>query len=900
MTARARTSPVTVTLAIAGDSALPEPVANTLGEVTVGPRGFLTLLENRLGIPSADASFTTRLIQYLACMDELDHAQAFYRDSYEADPFSVARTLLQWRDQWYLAGWRGQFAPGAPGRLADMAALESLAAGAVEPGLGQRVQRVLDLLPDNPVALGGITLRDDLADFPHLWRQLVAATGAPLTEPPQPIALAAPDSDLHRLQEHLLQGGGDKLQLRGDGSVVALHAGSPQESAPLTGLLAQGWLAPGKHIALLAEARGALLDDTLEHLGCPRLGFNALSPWRPVFQVLPLALELLWEPLNATALFQFLSHPVGPIPASVRNALARTVAETPGIGSEAWEKAIADSLAQEDEDRRAAIEQDIRYWLESPRFPPRQGVDSGTLAARAKKVADWLQGARESREDPGWRSLYNIALNQALEFGAATERLKVHGRDPLTQDNVRRLIEDVRGTGAPVTDRAAEVIPGAPRVLRAEHAGAFHCTEDTAVDSVIWWDCQGSDRVQRWPWSREERAALVTNDVHPQTEDEQLAWLGRAWLRPVLAARARCVFILHEDAERHHPLWNQVDSVTEGLPSLQLTDGGTAGALGVADGPLKPLDLPRKMRWWHLPESLSLPERKSESFSSLDTYIHSPYQWLLRYAARIRPGSLANVSDGSRLKGNLAHRVYEKFLRENTDIRALVGGEVGDWVDRHIGDLLQQEGALLLEPGRQAERERFITQVQDSLTTLVTHLQDAGVVSVEMELWQVGRYAGGNLNGAIDLLATRDDGAEAVVDIKWGGRRFRRDALRENSFLQLATYAQLRRCNGAAIAPALSYFIVMDSHMLNLNHTFFPDAEIVQPDEEISAGEFWRQFEQTWRWRKDQLDRGLVEVTVSDTEPDEESVPGEDCLELPDASDSFNDYRVLTGWGAQE
>ena len=37
-------------------------------------------------------------------------------------------------------------------------------------------------------------------------------------------------------------------------------------------------------IALLAEARGELLDDALDTMHSPRLGFAALSPWRPVFQ----------------------------------------------------------------------------------------------------------------------------------------------------------------------------------------------------------------------------------------------------------------------------------------------------------------------------------------------------------------------------------------------------------------------------------------------------------------------------------------------------------------------------------------------------------------------------------------------------------------------------------------
>jgi hypothetical protein len=508
-------------------------------------------------------------------------------------------------------------------------------------------------------------------------------------------------------------------------------------------------------------------------------------------------------------------------------------------------------------------------------------------------VAEWLLGAREASDDDARRALYNIALNQAQEFVNAIERLQTHGRDSLTQDNVRRLIEDVRGTGAPVTDRHAELIPGEPRVLRADHAGAF----TDAVDSVIWWDCQASDRVQRWPWSRTERESLAEQGVNLQSEDQQLEWLGEAWLRPILCARQRCILILHDDADRHHPIWDQIESITEGLPILQITDSETADHLGVARYTLERHDLPPKVRWWRLPDSVTLPKRESESFSSLDGYIHSPYQWLLRYAARIRPGSLANVSDGSQLKGSIAHRVYEEFFNAYSDIKNIDARIVSPWVDEHIGDLLEAEGALLLEPGRQAECQRFIAQVQDSLTALVEHLQSTAVLSVQMELRQEGLYTGGKLNGSIDLLATKADGREAVVDIKWGGKNYHRKSLLENSYLQLATYAQLRRNNGASWSPALSYFIVMDSHMLSLDHDFFPNAEIIKPEGEENAARYWQRFEQTWHWRKEQLDRGLVEVTIEGTEPTADSIPSEDCLSIPAASDSFNDYSVLTGWG---
>ena len=122
--------------------------ATSHGRMTAGPTRLLSWLETRFGQELPEVSFTARTLQYLACLTECDNDQRFYHRSLEQDDLGVAHELLQWRDQWYEAGWAGTgFSDAASRRLRDMAEIEQVAKDRVEPGIGQRVQRVTAALP---------------------------------------------------------------------------------------------------------------------------------------------------------------------------------------------------------------------------------------------------------------------------------------------------------------------------------------------------------------------------------------------------------------------------------------------------------------------------------------------------------------------------------------------------------------------------------------------------------------------------------------------------------------------------------------------------------------------------------------------------------------------------------
>lgn len=307
--------------------------------------------------------------------------------------------------------------------------------------------------------------------------------------------------------------------------------------------------------------------------------------------------------------------------------------------------------------------------------------------------------------------------------------------------------------------------------------------------------------------------------------------------------------------------------------------------------------LPAKTRWWQLPEGVLLNARELESYSSLEKFLYGPYQWVLKYQARLQAGALAELNDGPLLKGSLTHDLFERFFGAHPDITAIDAVQAAQWARQNLAGLIETRAAVLLAAGRKAEKEDFVVTVVRGLRELIGHLQAANVVRVAMEKKYHGSFVGGAMQGTIDLYATNARGETAIVDIKSGGLEYRQKTLTESGYLQLAVYAQLSHQQEKQW-PVLAYFIIRDAQMLVLNSDYFPHAVVEQAENGESLREFWQRVETTWRWRREQLDRGLIEVTVSDTAPDELSTPGEPGLPMPEQFDTFDDYTLLLGWSA--
>jgi RecB family exonuclease len=655
-----------------------------------------------------------------------------------------------------------------------------------------------------------------------------------------------------------------------------------------------------KNMAVVTGQNGVSFDEGLEGVDDARCGFENASNWRPVLQVLPLVMNLLWEPLDPNLLLEFLNHPVGPLPKRFRRKLAAAVLDSPGIGGRAWQDALDDIMEYEGKKKEAVkkqlktIQENIDFWVAGSRFDPERGAPIAVLVDRCEKVAEWLGKMRWVDTESPNQVLYTIAYNQTRDLCQALEHLAAQDLKVVRKTQLNRLLDEVTGGGAPVTDRYSEC----GHVPATDSPAAFA----DGFDEVVWWDFAMPVLPRPYPWTRSERSVLAAHDVMLQSMDDRLEYEAKTWLRPVLSAKNRIMFVMHHSDEEHHPLWDQMTTCAGGWLEIDaeklVLAGGKLAELNVKSTALDYRPLPTFRRWWKIKDAKLLDRRERESYSSLDTFVKSPYQWVLKYKARLQEGSLAALPSGNLLKGSLVHRLIEDFFTEHTHWEKLNAKQIDQWLKAYIPVLLEQEGAVLLLPGQTVEREAFTRTADQALKALVGALKGAKIKSVAVESHESGKFIGGRLNGYIDMLLADAKSRETVLDVKWGGYTYRMADLKNNRHLQLAVYAHLRKQKTKSPEwPPQAYFVIDEAQILAQDNACFPEAIAYPAENGETTKDLWKRFEATWKWRRAQLDKGLIEVTVEGTEPDGNSEPPENGLESESDYNRFNDYPVLTGWG---
>lgn len=884
-----------------------------------GPLGLLQTLETRLGLKAKGTTAARRVVQFQGVLESLARQRpVFYLESFKKDPYSVAETLLRWRDELVEAGWDGQADAACTQRISDMAAVDTAAAGRLSPGLADRLRTVFLELDHRSPGIESLTVRTPKRHLPKLWRQVCDKLKARFEALPFAASAITSASDLGRIQSSLVDGPGkQRLKLKIDQSILCLTALSEVTLALGVGqMLGAIRRQPGATATLLATDQARLLENALVSLDEPAVGFEPSSPARPIPQMLLLALRLFWKPIDPRALLEFLTHPVCPVSGLLRRRLADAVAESPGIGGPRWQAAVAETEESTRKDKRLTaaerqeglerVERDLKDWVVVAQFDAASAAGS-TLSECCARVARWAVARAGTAEvEPSERS-------QFLALAALSSEMAdlLRAQNTVSRSQVERLLHQVTASGWPGDSSPAEL----GHVHRVVHPGAV----SEPADLVVWSDFSEPPAPPRPPWTLRELEQFRVHGASFPSAETVAERESAAWLRPVLSARKQVVLVLPRkragEPVARHPLHARllslIDSEEASLPVVDLDRALAAGQVAepfqfsqVEHRPLPPLQ-----RWWRLGSPGLLGPRTEESYSSAEKFIYSPYAWVLRYKAGLRAGPVASLrlQDDRRQKGTLLHRLLDLLLAaapDENDWRSASQPALELWIERQWPVLLEQEAANLLLPGKRADSVELLELGKLAMCDLLRHLRSAKVVEANSnkEL-PSAPFVGGRIGGIIDLLVRNQGGSHAVVDLKFGGGSVREKELQENRPLQLAVYGYLLSRHAKEEWPAAAFYLLRAHRLVAQASSFFPDARVV-PVKFAPGGieQCWADFVAVWKWRRRLLDEGWIEVTVDDVEepptadgaPDS-TPPAAHWLATEDNA-RFNEFDALTGW----
>ncbi|WP_139140356.1 PD-(D/E)XK nuclease family protein [Variovorax boronicumulans] len=812
----------------------------------VGRQGFLGLLETYLGLSGPEVPHAARVAAYLGFLVKANDGRRFYSRSLKADDVGTAAVLLQWREEWYLAGWAGNALDTSPKKIQDMAAVEALAAGGMSPGEGERLNQVAQMLrAGNRIPVASVQLVEDLALYPFAWRQVL---GLLEVNAALPMTVTA-EGDLGRLQGVVLnavEAGrvAETFELAGDGSFRVVQARSCE--------VAEHWLsaicrAEETDRLVLCEEGGDALDATLSATGGSACGFGAPSDLRPALQTLGLALETCWTPVDVPRTMEFLVHPISPLGFSAGRALARALADKPGIGSDSWEAAKA--VIAETEKGKEVLE-DVAFWLEGDRWTREEGAPVGHLATRAVRICDLLTRFALASGDEATGA--SPAIGQCKAVIAGLDEFQRQGIERLGPRQIEQLLAESTPGGA-INPHAISQVGCLKSAVTAAVCGI------ESVAEVVWWMPSTPALPHPHPWSQADVAALGMLGLELRDPAAELASLSKQWLRPILAATKRFVLVLPPPGREEHPIWQlikqlapgvSVDSIDHALHNLELAElapAVTRVALAAAD------------RYIELGRPITS-RREKQSFSNLNDIFNNPALAVLKDVASLRTGTVLTVAEGNQLLGTLGHRVVEKLFQQPGAL-AWSAEQATAWFNDMVDPLLTAEGAPLLMPGESLKLHRFKHICRKAVCTLLAHLQRAGALRVRTELELDGTFAGHPFVAKLDMLVDLPEDRTALLDLKWSRAKNYKDVLRTGRYLQLALYAGVVREHFKALPATVGYFIFDGAELLVTQDGVFPNETVVAAKSGVPASleAILALAIATWKWRQAQWAEGKVE-----------------------------------------
>lgn len=793
-----------LTIGRARSRPLPEPGGAEWKTVRGGPTQLLGWLEDQLGLTGADSvrelSVPGRIRRYMTALRTADGDT--YRASLEADPWSTAAELLRRRDELLLAGWEPENGDTdeLPPLAQDMARAEREFLGGGVPDRLRSIAGRLDA-PGTSLPPHRLALDEPPERWPPLWRRVMDQLNAKEGSSPSPAAPSG--SSLRAVQDRLA--GVEDGRIARDRSLHWLRAASTHAAVQTVAAALSGADGPSHDVVIYCPdpLTAARLEEAIQRLGRPALGVEREVTASPALQVLPLVLELCWEPVEPKVLMDFLSLPVSPVPAPARRQLAKALSETPGLGSREWEE-VWGELTTSDAD----LQERLIRWFDHSRVQAGDSVPPGLVRDRCSSVARWARAYAERLTEEGEHRVLADGLRTASLQAAELADVVASRDEHLTRPQLLRMLEDVRSSGRVQVHQQAEV--GAPWLV------TNLADVPPWVEHLVWVGV-GVEGPPPSRWTTTDLTALRRAGIDLDDGRRALQVRREAERRALQHVSSTLLVVkLPADEERAaHPLWTRIKTELEtdtGEPPepdalrAAIREDTPFGAWSVEAREVTVAPPTPPPTEWDVPAAL-LAEPARSSATELESRLACPLRWVLNRSAHVRPSPAARLPNPFRLRGRFAHIVLDDVLGDGGELPDPdeAAGAVVDRFDERVA----LDAAPLAQPDRLAERRQLRAELEAAVRLLVGVLQRGGYEVVRGEAPIDAEYDGRPLGGKIDLVIRGPEG-EAIVDFKYGGRRRYRELLEEGHAVQLAVYAYARgdQQGRDGPVPAVGYLVI--------------------------------------------------------------------------------------------
>lgn len=852
------------------------------GTLHAGNIQLLNQLGLRTGIHVEPASDMEREAAYQQAMTNPIKGTSFEK-SFITDPMGVAGKLLLWRDNLIMAGWDGQCDDKSLNKLQLLAEIEKKAAN-MPQGMADYWQIISECLQNKVVLRKAI---DEIQiDCP--WSEIPALVQRSITA----------------LEGHY----GVKISKTiPDNQDVNLNISKIKVTHFDDLLEAYEWIAQVETLpqnCAIINRDNVRFNHMLYTWDKPAVHASLSRSNPQLLQLFKLCLCVFARPLNLGNLIAYMQLPLNPIPGKLRYKLARLLLKNSGFGDIAkrddgqdrddWDEAIKkyeDEIATDTKKQEKFNER--RLFIEPIRDKKYDtGIDTTELQTYLDSMQTWLNGLFALVMKPDDHKKEDKTTEPKEDKDGDTET-KIQN-SLLSEEDIPQLkemknmlatlgkvIDNMSGTVSydDIEKIVSRIYRPISYTLNQPEQGSLNVINDIRsmsipADTLIWLDCHEEDS-EHDPYdflSTTERNYLQGKNVlipdftaHLKTcRNERNRLLNKVTSMVLLVQSS------YDGTQRlsEHSLIAEVKHLCgEGF---QEVNAESIFPKKKNDTENKEIDTFEPQLYYNLPQGMSAFTGRQESYSSLETLIQLPFNYVMEYEALLPMPEDEQVKSPYTTTGLVAHHFFQHVIENGkamkgsdiyNDMRQIVNSQY----DQLLQNAINAKGLILLAEENATQLHNFKWQLKDSMVTLIDIMEHLNLEPVGCEIDYPEKKGTlsldtiGNFGARIDFVLTNEDGKYVIFDFKWSFSSRYEEKLQKNASIQLELYKQAVKKHLKKEVAAFGYYMMPKQKLYTPDYDDWKNA-IEKVDVPAVTPSLFEQIQNSYKFRKEEeLEKGKIE-----------------------------------------